>query len=81
MGLGGRRWARGFTIEVDGKRSSQHARDAGDDQVGTLDLCVAVCANRCCAGGEWMAFAAGTVVDRGVHGFGAERGDGVQPAR
>src|SRR5208283_1748490 len=57
----------------------QNADDAGDDQVGTLDLRAAVCADGGAAGGEWAAGLADSGVDSGGHGVGALGGDGLQP--
>jgi 4-hydroxybenzoate polyprenyltransferase len=41
-----------------GNRVEEYAADAGDDQVGALDLRAAVRADRRGAGGGWMAAAA-----------------------
>src|SRR5580698_1515146 len=56
----------------------QFARDAGDDQVGALRLCSAVCPVRSDAGGQWRARPRRVAVDYCRDGGGAVGGDGFQ---
>src|SRR5947209_12953914 len=74
-----RRSLRGPSSGSDGEqqRSTEvYAHDAGDDQVGALHLRAAICALRSAAGGEWDSQWKGALLDRGVHGVGANCGDG-----
>src|SRR5947209_19260481 len=74
---------RGPSSGSDGEqqRSTEvYAHDAGDDQVGALYLRAPVCAVRGAAGGERYSEWPRALLDRGLHGVGANGGDGVQPA-
>ena len=57
----------------------QSADDAGDDQVGALDLRVAVCSDGSTAGRERIAGLAHAGMDSGCDGQRALGGDGFQP--
>ena len=41
----------------------EYGGDAGDDQVGALGVCAAVCSYGCCAGGRRVAFCASVGLD------------------
>ena len=55
----------------------EYGVDSGDDQVGALDIRVAVCADGGVIGGGKMAAVGGAGMDCGVHGSGAVGRDGV----
>jgi peptidoglycan/xylan/chitin deacetylase (PgdA/CDA1 family) len=75
------------TLESGDHRQSQRSQPSsvgkdedhsGDDQVGALDLCAAVCVDRRAAGGEWPSALANAGLDSGLHGLGALGGHGLQ---
>ena len=58
----------------------EYGVDSGDDQVGALNICTAVCVDGsfpCCGGISSIASAG---LDCGLHGVGTIGGDGVQSA-